>query len=240
MPNYVTNRLVLTGSQEDLSQFVEAQIIKNEKDEEFLDFNRVIPKPEALEDPKGASSEIEMAFAAWYGPDKVDISKTTDLIDLLQAKLLALETYLTFQWVKEAGVKDRKGFQKYLLKRNPRAKEMADRMVHNLKHYGSANWYDWAVKNWGTKWNAAPLEWGPREHERIEFLFDTAWSPPEPIFLELSRLYQGIRFDISSFDDGWNFACDGYYIAGFSAYECGDATRELYEKVYGEAPEGDR
>ena len=66
------------------------------------------------------------------------------------------------------------------------------------KKYGHADWYGWAVSNWGTKWNAyevnmrgvqSPLELlahaggdGTRE---VEYDFQTAWSPPLPFMEKL-------------------------------------------------------
>ena len=32
----------------------------------------------------------------------------------------------------------------------PITQEMSDRFI---KQYGTNNWYDWAIVNWGTKWN---------------------------------------------------------------------------------------
>lgn len=236
MPNWVTHRVVMTGPEAVLHRFLEDQIAKNRDGDDHLDFNRVIPKPEALEGGD-AGSDAKMAWVAWYGPDKVEISTDMSPMEAIIASTESLDTHLAYPWVIEAGVKDRKGFQRLLLKRNKNAKKLADQRARNLKNYGAADWYDWATENWGTKWNSSALRWETREPERFEFLFNTAWSPPEPIFLELSRIYPEIRFDISSFDQCWNFGCQGYYLNGVSHYGCGEATPELYEAVYGEPPE---
>ena len=48
--------------------------------------------------------------------------------------------------------------------------------------YGYADWYNWAVGNWGTKWDPSDIhaEWRPGEGEYGTFkaTFSTAWSPP--------------------------------------------------------------
>ena len=50
--------------------------------------------------------------------------------------------------------------------------------------FGTFNWYDWNRNNWGTKWNAYDTE--VKEELRI-IRFDTAWSPPYPVIVALSR-----------------------------------------------------
>lgn len=44
------------------------------------------------------------------------------------------------------------------------------------------NWYDWAVENWGTKWNSYE---GNVTEEGISFT--TAWSPPAPVIAALAK-----------------------------------------------------
>lgn len=47
------------------------------------------------------------------------------------------------------------------------------------KKYGAADWYDWCVSNWGTKWDVGDGQgiqtWD--DHELIVY-FDSAWAPP--------------------------------------------------------------
>lgn len=73
--------------------------------------------------------------------------------------------------------------------------ESSDRYIENLsieekllllkKTGGIDNWYDWRVKNWDTKWNAA--ETVVLSNKKV--MFDTAWSAPFNIFKELSEKY---------------------------------------------------
>ena len=45
------------------------------------------------------------------------------------------------------------------------------------------NWYDWSVRNWGTKWDAYDVD---VEVDIGYIRFDTAWNTPIPIFRKLS------------------------------------------------------
>lgn len=54
-----------------------------------------------------------------------------------------------------------------------------------IKKYGADNWYDWSVKNWGTKWNTDSV----RKISPQAVEFDTAWATPEPLIKALSEKY---------------------------------------------------
>ena len=51
-------------------------------------------------------------------------------------------------------------------------------------------WYDWRIKNWGTKWNA--YDEGSDGVSTISFL--TAWSPPHEIMEALTERFTGVYF----------------------------------------------
>jgi hypothetical protein len=72
-------------------------------------------------------------------------------------------------------------------------------MVEQLMFKGN-NWYDWNVRNWGTKWDVGVSndEKYPEtelcehksegEDQWLVYKFNTAWSPPEPAIVKLSSL----------------------------------------------------
>jgi hypothetical protein len=80
-----------------------------------------------------------------------------------------------------------------------------------LKFIGD-NWYDWNVRNWGTKWDVAvPDNDSYHETEIIEewsdrliYSFNTAWSPPAPAIENLSSQYPNLTFTLSFEEEtGW-------------------------------------
>lgn len=67
-------------------------------------------------------------------------------------------------------------------------KPMPEELKGTTSPSDSPNWYDWACKHWGTKWDICS-PWDTDEIYNDEdgngtyvFKFDTAWSPPIPIY----------------------------------------------------------
>ena len=56
------------------------------------------------------------------------------------------------------------------------------------KEHGKNNWYDWACENWGTKWNSCSTMAKRLSETEIFYQFDTAWSPPIPIWEALGNI----------------------------------------------------
>lgn len=62
--------------------------------------------------------------------------------------------------------------------------------------YGSANWYDWNIANWGTKWNSYGYnECIEKNFDGSALRFDTAWSNPQPIIEALATKYSNLGFE---------------------------------------------
>lgn len=49
-----------------------------------------------------------------------------------------------------------------------------------------SDWYNWNIAYWGTKWDACDVETFDVDG-RLVFEFNTAWSPPEPVYKALSE-----------------------------------------------------
>ena len=53
----------------------------------------------------------------------------------------------------------------------------------------NANWYDWNIANWGTKWDASNTYFATKEDGTLQYSFATAWSPPLPVLRKLSKRF---------------------------------------------------
>ncbi|CAM3971615.1 hypothetical protein PSAR109036_01975 [Psychrobacter arenosus] len=69
--------------------------------------------------------------------------------------------------------------------------------IDNFMKYGAVSWYDWSLKNWGTKWNMYD-----RDCTDNVLTFDTAWSCPVKWIERFSRtLPNGVELRIEYADE---------------------------------------
>jgi len=74
------------------------------------------------------------------------------------------------------------------------------------------HWYDWNVRNWGTKWDVAvrhgddypETELMEEDKTFLAYRFNTAWSPPIEAITKLSKQYPTLNFNLSYEEEtGW-------------------------------------
>lgn len=71
-------------------------------------------------------------------------------------------------------------------------------------------WYEWAIENWGCKWNCQAEEWEKNEN-CIEFRFDSPWGPPIQLYEYISNL--GFTLDAKFLEEGVGLV--GQFIDGY-------------------------
>jgi hypothetical protein len=84
--------------------------------------------------------------------------------------------------------------------------ETSDRLIEK---YGTNDWYEWAVKNWGTKWDCYDVtSWDITENgdnSSATIYYETAWSPATQMWEKVSRDYPTIQFFHEFADEGGGF-----------------------------------
>ena len=123
-----------------------------------------------------------------------------------------------------------KPMPKALLNTTAPAKHHADpqKVEFNKKKYGAEDWYNWANKNWGTKWNACDAALHveqelDKETMMIGYSFQTAWAPAIPVYEALAEQHPELSFYVC-FDEsgvgfsGWKFYSEGE-LSGEEDYE---------------------
>jgi hypothetical protein len=77
-------------------------------------------------------------------------------------------------------------------------KELEKQEEKNLVKYGSRNWYDWCIENWGTKWGDCHTELNNslEENDGTELVFtlESAWSPITKGLLKVSESFPNLYF----------------------------------------------
>jgi hypothetical protein len=79
----------------------------------------------------------------------------------------------------------------------------SERMAHSMK-FSSNGWYDWNIREWGTKWDACDVDLNDDSETSLGYSFNTAWSIPEPVFQAIVQKFPTLDFEFwSEEEQGW-------------------------------------
>jgi hypothetical protein len=238
MPNHVTHRIKVTGDAAEIERFKTTciretsgidTVTKQEWKEVKFDFNSLIPMPDEIKD-SDASLLVDNGLA---------VIGRADVVRDGVSGPCTLESMLSYRWVVAEGITTTEALKARLIERNPECVKLGEKAVALHDKYGAINWYDWSIAHWGTKWNSYEYEAITEEPGYFEFMFQTAWSSPEPIWEKLAKDFPSLTIEVNAFDEGWGFAVTGEIADGVNCVEYVDATDELYEATYGDAPSRD-
>lgn len=86
----------------------------------------------------------------------------------------------------------------------------------NLEKYGARDWYDWAVKNWGSKWGDChtTIDEVDENSMCVEINYDSAWGPCTAGFVAISEKFPDFVFMEFYRESGMGFAGYTVIIAG--------------------------
>jgi hypothetical protein len=82
----------------------------------------------------------------------------------------------------------------------------------NIINFAGDNWYDWNVRNWGTKWDVAvgdneeypETEITFEDDSAVGYRFNTAWGAPLQAIENLSSQYPELEFELDFEEEtGW-------------------------------------
>ncbi len=196
MPNFVKNKILVGRSEYGRRLIDKYCTYDNESGRLDFDFNKVIKMPEDLQIEFSSRSDQALCLyltkinpeVDYYGEKKDKITKTAygKLMKELSKKTLMNHDFtLSAEDIKKLLSKyNEKDSEKKLL-------DLGEKQIRNLENYDAINWYEWAINNWGTKWNASDFE---TSDDDKSLTFDTAWDPSVEIMLEISRQNPDIRF----------------------------------------------
>ncbi|APZ42616.1 hypothetical protein [Acidihalobacter ferrooxydans] len=189
MPNHVINRVVVVdGDPETLRPFIST----TEEEGTFFDFEKLVPMPKELKIEE--SSIGKNGYDIFHGNENAPVLR----YPWMQEKICEYRK----QYPDEAGRSDQEIAQ--ILYRGTEEERIGNIYADNLKKHGAKTWYDWSCAHWGTKWNSYHFS----EVDGLkEFTFDTAWSPPAPIYSKIAEMLPEHRIIVGCFDEGSCFAC---------------------------------
>lgn len=196
MPNHVTNRISLTGDKQKIREMLEA--IQND---EFgigsIDFNKITGMPKSLNIESG--SRTDKGLKAYK--EFVDVYTLYGTINIENLRSIPVKS-------EEVFLRERRDI--------PRDEwELGKRAWQNIRDYGAPTWYEWSIKNWGTKWNAYGYgETGVEYKDGDSLCFQTAWSAPHPVIQKLAEIYPEVSFEHQWADEDIGQNCGRYAYSG--------------------------
>jgi hypothetical protein len=104
--------------------------------------------------------------------------------------------------------------------------EMHDRFV---EQYGTADWYEWARRHWGTKWGVYDIEEESVTDTEVILTYSTAWSPATGLWAKVSEMFPTLTFESEFVDEFGNYC-------GRESYAAGEVTES--EEYSVDSPEG--
>jgi hypothetical protein len=209
MPNWCSNNIVVTGSVEDIAHFTQTCVRLDEKGESRFDFNSLIPMPAILEGTV-AGGLVDDALLLLGRDDLVWFPRSME------------EQMKHWQVSDIEALKEKIGTEAF---------DQARHSIEAFEQTGVPNWYAWANMNWGTKLNASDFKIIREEPGRYECRFETAWSPPEPVYVKLAEMFPNSCFEINGWDDQLNFDFQATVRDGAFNIRYDDPNREGFWKM---------
>ena len=204
MPNYVSNLVEFSGDPVAVQNMLIAI-----KDDRYglgtIDFNKLIPMPESLMIEAGSRT------------DK-GLNAYRDFISVytLENGITGLDLLHIPQQSEDAFLRVRTDIQSDEW-------ELGRQAFQNQLQYGAPTWYEWCIRNWGTKWNACGYEAGTDYGTNCKALwFETAWDAPVPVIEELARRFPEVDFTHRWADEDIGHNC------GMHEYSAGERTEEFF------------
>lgn len=198
MPNWIINKLSFEGSSADVLNLL--QSISSE--EESIDFNNIIPRPKDLDDVTssgfGINNDIGCALASYF--DKGERKSLEESMQWVWAKNL----------ITQNNIKNVEEWATYLIQNKDYKNRIENgrKLLRNLELYGYSDWYTWSIDKWGTKWNAKDTY----TTSEGEVVFQTAWSTPFQVLIELSKQYPEVILKIRFADESIGSNCGEYHL----------------------------
>ena len=161
MPNHITNVLEFDCSPEEFRKI--AEFLRGSPDRPLghVDFNTLMPMPSSLDIEAGSRGDTGLRAYREFLRHSAGLSK--DAAEKLE------KTY-------------RERFEE-----DPEIWDLGKQYYENIENYGAANWYDWCIRNWGTKWNA--YDCAPVDPDSCMLSFCTAWSGVPEMVTAISEQY---------------------------------------------------
>lgn len=221
MPNHVINHISVIGDDKQHTMLRQiAEFLRPEgKSLGHVDFNNLIPMPVSLQIEAGSRGEWGLKLYRKYisAVEGINIRERTGRLTEQQKEIRLSKL--------------QKHYMK-LVKDDPEVFELGKQYYENIRQYGCTTWYDWCIKNWGTKWNAYECIPWDKSMDRLSFY--TAWDGVPAILEALSKQFAGMEIEYRWADEnignnvGWMVFRGGAITEDMSPYS---GSKEAFEQA---------
>jgi hypothetical protein len=212
MPNHVTTRCWVTGPETEIERFKARAFCTVGRKQQF-DFNAFVPMPAVIAATKYGTIAIRGAILVGLLRDETSFGQAGFLRSLLRRRRVQRELgrgYIAHMrgmlGMPTAALTE---VARAWLATHPDYVDQGEKRLRAIAETGFADWYDWAIDHWGTKWNTYNLKIVSKDP--LEFTFDTAWDFPTPVFEAIAKEFPSLSFGCSCFDEDGCFAGDGFF-----------------------------
>jgi len=175
MPNWVINKITISGPEDKIQEFEEKMIKKVDEDseEKVFSFHSILPTPEELINTISPNPRPEIKEVIDENGNKVEVMVYRNTLNEFEIQ----------NAIREGRTPPKP------IPCNNATPEMCDQL---LLKYGRTNWYDWQMSSWGTKWDACDPNY---DYESKTLDFQTAWCCPEKIISRMAEMFPDLSFD---------------------------------------------
>jgi len=200
MPNHIQNVLKLEGKQEDINALLESVEDIDENTEEIypFSFNKIIPMPEEIRNTESGGKNDERLYLYLSDMCNLTIDETIEKYEKtgVNPSFGDMRKMVDYSALRSLG---------YNIEERKQLYKEGEQLVSNLEKYGAMDWYEWAVKNWGTKWNAYQVNVCDNT-----VYFQTAWDCPDLAIKKLAEKNPAVKIKHIYADENLGYNCGSY------------------------------
>ena len=246
MPNYIKNRIELSGTEEQVNALIERFSTAYKEDQhkshdDNSNYESESGEYDWLNTETNVFTRRNMAVPDGFNPHMIaawvrfpDFEKVIPMPATLNISSDGWLSPFENQFASHTEMKAHVDELKKHCEANPkRAAEEIENFVAGIKNYiehGHATWYSWKVENWGTKWNSSEC----KKISDTVFDFVTAWSGVPKLIEKMSCEFPDVKISYEYSDEYTGCNCGvGIYLNGeveFSRLE--NSSNEAYELAF--------
>lgn len=210
MPNHITNRVIVEGPEAEVQKFFDfIKAPKPNKDGTInpIDFNKIIPMPDALNIESSSLGEDGMQYLVCMSGNVVQRH--------------AYEQSEHYRRMLKQRAERPEMFEKSL--------KQGGQYLRNIADFGHKDWYSWRCANWGTKWNAYE-----QILEGNQLCFQTAWSGVPNLIAILAEKFPTLTIEYKYADENTSYNTGSFIMHGEDIKDLSpeDASAEAWEIVF--------